>query len=158
MPGNAGRKVVPINIKKAKGTYRPCREKEVTPPSTSKPIPPVWLNPRAKQIFRHMVKRLGVIGLASATYTEAIALLSSRMEEVERFDKMLNDGNENGYVYKTTNSYGDDVLKEHPAVALREKAARHVHALLVEFGLTGASAQKVGTKKETKKKNEFEDL
>jgi P27 family predicted phage terminase small subunit len=156
MPGNAGRKIIPISIKEAKGTRRKDREKEVPPPSSKKPLPPLWLNKRAKQIFHHMVKRLNDIGLASATYTEAIALLSSRMEEVERFDKMLNDEKQNGYVYKTTNSYGDDILKEHPAVRLREKAARHVHALLAEFGLTGASAQKVGTRKESPKKNDFE--
>jgi len=154
----AGRKVIPIGIKKAKGTYRKTREKEVPPPSKEKPIPPTWLNKRAKQIFQHMVRRLDEIGLASRTYTEGIALLSCRMEEVERFDKMLNDSEANGYVYKSTNSYGDDILKEHPAVKLREKAVRHVHALLVEFGLTGASAQKIGTKKKEAKTNEFDEF
>jgi P27 family predicted phage terminase small subunit len=103
-----------------------------------------------------MVRRLDELGLASRSHTEAIALLACRMEEVERFDGILNDNKENGYVYKTTNSYGDDVLKEHPAVRLREKAARHVHSLLTEFGLTPASAQKVGTPKKKEKKNEFE--
>ena len=152
----AGRKIIPINIKKAKGTHQPCRDKVVPEPSKEKPVPPKWLNGRAKQIFRHMVKRLDELGLASRSHTEAIALLACRMEEVERFDKMLNDGNENGYVYKTTNSYGDDILKEHPAVRLREKAARHVHSLLTEFGLTPSSAQKVGTPKKKDKKNDFE--
>jgi P27 family predicted phage terminase small subunit len=153
----AGRKIIPIEQKKAKGTNRKHREKDVPNPSDRKPWPPGWLNKRAKQIFHHMVKRLDVLGLASSTYTEAIALLASRMEEVERFDRMLNDEKENGYVYQTTNSYGDPVLKEHPAVSLREKAAKHVHSLLTEFGLTGASAQKIGVKKEKTKKNDFED-
>ncbi|MEN6297743.1 MAG: phage terminase small subunit P27 family [Rectinema sp.] len=153
-----GRKVVPIDVKKARGTYRKDRDKKAPKPSPKKPAAPSWLNTRAKQIFNLMVKRLSEIGQASATYTEAIALLSSRMEEVERFDKILNDGEENGYVYKTTNSFGDAILKEHPAVRLREKAARHVHSLLTEFGLTGASAQKVGAQpKEGDKKNEFEE-
>lgn len=165
MPGQAGRKAIPSQIKLVTGTFRKDREKEVKPPSDKKPTPPLWLNTRSKQIFQHMVKRLAEIGLASATYTEAIALLSARMEEVERFDKMLNEGTKdadgnsaNGYVYQTTNSFGDSILKEHPAVKLREKAARHVHALLTEFGLTGASAQKVGVKKEKKKTNEFSDF
>ena len=154
----AGRKIIPINIKKLKGTHQPCRDREVPEPSKEKPYPPRWLNKRAKQIFHHMVKRLDELGLASRSHTEAIALLSCRMEEVERFDKMLNSDKENGYVYKTTNSYGDDVLKEHPAVKLREKAAKHVHSLLTEFGLTPSSAQKVGTPKKKTKKNEFEDF
>jgi len=151
-----GRKAIPTQLKIAKGTHRPHRDKDVPPPSTLKPVPPTWLTQRAKMIFHHMVRRLNDLGLASRSYTETIALLACRMEEVERFDKMLNDGEENGYVYKTTNSYGDDVLKEHPAVKLREKAASHVHKLLVEFGLTPASAQKVGTPKAKKKTNDFE--
>ncbi len=161
----AGRKAIPTHIKLIKGTLRKDRIKDIPPPSEKKPLPPTWLNTRAKQIFQHMVKRLDEIGLASATYTEAIALLSSRMEEVERFDKILNelsnseDGKATGgYFYKTTNSLGSSVLREHPAVRLREKAARHVHALLTEFGLTGASAQKVATKKQEKKTNEFSDF
>jgi P27 family predicted phage terminase small subunit len=174
MPGNAGRKVIPIDIKKAKGTYQPCRDREVAPPSNKKPVPPSWLNARAKQIFHNMVKRLAEIHLDSATYTEAIALLSSRLEEVERFDKILNEGMpieiedpetkekkmvmSNGYVYSTHNSYGDAILKENPAVALREKAFRHVHTLLTEFGLTGASAQKVGKPKDKSKASEFDDF
>jgi len=151
-----GRKAIPTQLKIVKGTHRPHRDKDVPEPSKEKPIPPGWLNKRAKAIFHHMVKRLDELGLASRSHTEAIALLACRMEEVERFDKMLNDGNENGYVYKTTNSYGDDILKEHPAVRLREKAARHVHSLLTEFGLTPSSAQKVGTPKKKDKKNDFE--
>jgi P27 family predicted phage terminase small subunit len=78
------------------------------------------------------------------------------MEEVERFDKMLNGAGENNYVYQTHNSYGDAILKENPAVALREKACRHVHALLVEFGLTPSASQKVGGGKEKPKKNDFQ--
>jgi P27 family predicted phage terminase small subunit len=152
----AGRKAIPTQLKIVKGTYRPHRDKDVPEPSKAKPTPPEWINKRAKCIFRHMVKRLDELGMASGTHTEALALLSCRMEEVERFDKMLNDDKGNGYVYKTTNSYGDDVLKEHPAVRLREKAARHVHSLLTEFGLTPSSAQKVGTPKKKEKRNKFE--
>ena len=158
-----GRKAIPIQIKKLKGTHQPCRDKDVPEPSKKLPYRPSWLNKRAKQIFHHMAKRLDEIGLASRSHTEAIALLSCRMEELERFDKMLNNAVDektgkptNGYVYKTTNSYGDDILKEHPAVKLREKAAKHVHSLLVEFGLTPASAQKVGTPKKKTKTNDFD--
>jgi P27 family predicted phage terminase small subunit len=160
----AGRKVIPINIKKAKGTFQACREKIVPKPSSKRPIPPSWLNKRAKQIFRHMDGRLAELGMSSASHTEVLALLACRQEELERFDKMLNDTvpDENGvvkggYIYEAKNSFGDIILRDHPAVKLREKAARHVHSLLVEFGLTPSAAQKVGTKKETKKKNEFDE-
>ena len=159
-----GRKVIPIEIKKLKGTHQPCRDKDVPEPSKKKPLPPLWLNKRAKMIFHHMVWRLDDLNLATRSHTEALAVLSSRMEEVERFDKMLNNSVDengkatNGYIYKTTNSFGDDILKEHPAVKLREKATRHVHSLLTEFGLTPASAQKVGTPKKKEKNNEFDNF
>ena len=148
-----GRKVIPIEIKKAKGTHQPCRDKDVPEPSEKKPLPPKWLNTRAKMIFRHMTRRLEDLNLATRSHTEALALLSSRMEEVEKFDKLLNTGG--GYTYKTKTTAGETVIKEHPACKLREKAANHVHKLLVEFGLTPASAQKVGTPKKKDKSNEF---
>jgi len=160
----AGRKVIPISIKQAKGTHQPCRDKDTYTPVSRKPVAPPWLNARAKAIFRREVKRLDEIKLASATYTGIIALLASRWEEAERFDKQLNESkgasgdSQNGYVYATTNSFGDPVLKEHPAVRLREKALRHVHSLLSELGLTPASAQKVGTPKKDGKKNAFSDF
>ena len=148
-----GRKVIPIEIKKAQGTHRPHRDKDVPEPSKKKPLPPVWINKRAKMIFHHMVRRLEELSLATRSHTEALALLSSRMEEVEKFDRLLNTGS--GYTYKTKTIAGDTLIKEHPAVKLREKAANHVHKLLVEFGLTPASAQKVGMPKKKDKSNEF---
>jgi P27 family predicted phage terminase small subunit len=157
MPGNAGRKPIPDYLKLAKGTLRKERQKEVPEAAKSKPFPPSWLNKRAKQIFHRLTKRLEENGgRASSTYTEIHSLCASRLEEVERFDKALNDEGQNGYVYTTTNAFGDSILKENPMVSMREKAMRHVQSLLVEMGLTYIAATKVGTKKETKKKNEFE--
>jgi phage terminase small subunit len=167
-----GRKVIPIPIKKAKGTYQKCRDKGSIEPSSKKPHPPSWLTPRAKQIFHQITKRLEDTGRASATFTEVQALLASRLEEVERFDKMLNgeisiefekgEGEEkeakkiNGYVYVTTNSFGDPILKDNPAVAQRKEAMRHAHSLLAELGLTHVSAEKFGSRGNKPKKNDFE--
>jgi P27 family predicted phage terminase small subunit len=149
-----GRKALPTQIKKAKGTHRPFRDKDVPTPSSKKPLPPAWLNSRAKQIFRHMVKRLSVLDMASQSHTETIALLACRLEEVERYDKIIN---EQGYVYATVNFRGDKIIKVRPEMALKEKALKQSQQLLAEFGLTPASAQKAGTPKEKKKKhNEFE--
>lgn len=154
----AGRKVVPIGIKQAKGTYRKDRDKKAAPPSEEKPVAPSWLNERAKEIFDELTKRLEEQSRASATYTESQALLASRLEEVERFDKMLNEDKDNGYLYKSVNSYGDDVLKEHPAVKLREKAFRHAQSLLDSFGLLPVSSGKVGGAKDNPPSNPFEQF
>ena len=157
MPGNAGRKPIPNYLKIAKGTLRKDRQKEIPEASNSKPIPPSWLNKRAKQIFHQLTRRLEGNGCrASSTYTEIHSICASRLEEVERFDKALNDERQNGYVYTTTNAFGDAILKDNPMVAMREKAMRHVQSLLVEMGLTYIAATKVGIKKESPKKNDFE--
>ncbi len=149
-----GRKALPTQIKKAKGTHRPYRDKVVPEPSGKKPVPPSWLNGRAKQIFRHMVKRLSELDMASKSHTETIALLSCRLEEVERYDKIIN---QQGYVYAAINSRGEKVIKVRPEIQLKEKASKQAERLLTEFGLTPASAQKAGTPKEKKvKHNQFE--
>lgn len=167
-----GRKAIPEHLKVVKGTSRNTRKKNTPDPAENKPWPPSWLTPRAKKIFHLVVKRLKDLKLDSQTYTEGIALLASRLEEVERFDKMLQEGFEievqdgdkkvkkhvQGYVYQTTNSYGDMILKEHPAVKLRDKAMRHTHSLLAEFGLTGASINKIGVKGKKQTKNEFDEF
>lgn len=153
-----GRKLIPIPIKKAKGTYRKDRDRKSPTPSDRKPIAPSRLNKRAKQIFWHMTGRLNEIGLATRTHTEAIAELAMWMEEEERFNAILNDGEHLRHFYKTKDTAGNDIWKQHPAVMLRDKAANMVHKYLTEFGLTAASSQKVGVKPDRKKTNEFDDL
>lgn len=153
-----GRKLIPIPIKKAKGTYRKHRDRNAPAPSDKKPYPPDRLNTRAKQIFWHMVGRLNEIGLATRTHTEAITELALYMEEEERFNKLLSEGGGLRHFYKTSDTAGNEVWKEHPVVRLRDKAAKMVYRYLVEFGLTAASAQKVGPGQKKKTSNEFDDF
>ena len=150
-----GRKAIPTQLKIIKGTHQPCRDKDVPEPSTLKPVPPSWLNQRAKMIFHHMVRRLDDLGLASRSHTEAIALLACRMEEVERYDKLMN---KQGYVYASVNTRGEKVIKVRPEILLRKDAAKQVQSLLTEFGLTPASAQKVGIPKKKTKTNSFDGI
>jgi P27 family predicted phage terminase small subunit len=153
-----GRKVVPIEIKKARGTYRKDRDKKAPTASRKRPLPPAWLNTRAKQIFWHMVGRLKDVGLASRTHTESLALLCSRLEEIERLDRYLSDPAIT-YTCDTFNAAGKPIVRLRPEVELRREAMRHAHALLAEFGLTPASRQKVGGGSEGKKPhNTFGDL
>lgn len=161
----AGRKAIPIELKKIRGTYRKDRDKNTPKPSKNKPLPPKWLNKRAKQLFWHFVGRLKEINLDSRTYTEAIALLACRAEELERFDKLLNSERKdtdtlesNPYVYVTYTKTGDKIIKTNPIVGERERAARHYHNLLVEFGLTGASAGKISVPAPRKEKDDFSDF
>jgi len=149
-PGS-GRKVIPLVIKEAKGTRERSREKIVVPPSDKIAIPPTSLNKRAKQIFQHYVKRrLEPMGLGSATYTEEIARLAIAQEEYERFNKILQ---KEGYTIKFRDREGNLVVKMRPEVKIRDMANTVIKASLLEFGLTPASAQKVGKPQEKKDKS-----
>ena len=154
-PGS-GRKVIPLVIKEAKGTRRHHREKIVVPPSDKVAVPPSALNKRAKQIFQHLIKnRLAHLGLASASHTEMLALLSREMEQLERLDKFLL---ENGFTFKSITGEDDEgnktyTVRKWPEVEIQKDMSRHVHALMNEFGLSPASAQKVGKPPEKKDKN-----
>jgi len=152
--------LVPVPMKKARGTYRKDRDKGSPPQSVAKLVAPPWLNKNGKKIFNTLKKRLEDFNMGSASYTESLALLASRMEEVERYSKILDD---DGPVIKNELRSPNDpdlVLKvsyqPHPIINLREKAMVHAHKLLVEFGLTAASIQRIGKPKEQKKKNAFD--
>lgn len=149
----SGRKVIPIDEKKAKGTYRAYREKPSAPTSKNKPIPPAWLNKRAKQIFHVIIKRIDEVSDASRTHTEGIALLAARQEEVERLSKFLDD---NGLTYQQTTREGIEVTKRRPEADTLDKSMRHLHTLLAEFGLTLSTSSRLPPKKIQKKKNEFD--
>lgn len=155
----AGAKVLPMNEKIAKGTFRKHRQKAIPLPSEKLPIPPSWLNRRAKSIFRLMVKRIGEITVASMTHTESISILCSRLEEVQRLTKYL-DENGSSYEKMGINREGIEFtlgVYARPEVKQRTDAIRHLHALLLEFGLTPSSLGRVKPKGDKGKvKNEFE--
>jgi P27 family predicted phage terminase small subunit len=151
-----GRKAIPINIKKTKGTFRSHRAKNVSTPSTKKPLPPSWLNKRAKQIFWHMVvRRLKPLGLASRDFTEKLALLCFNLERVERFSKYLD---ENGYTYEVITDKGSKYIRERPEVQFLKEADRRSDMLLTFFGLDPSSIQKISLKSKKERKNEFENF
>lgn len=151
-----GRKVIPIGIKKAKGTNQKCRERVVPIPSEKTACPPRNLNARARQIFQHLVKnRLSHLGLASASHTESIAVLAKRMERLEVIDKFIDD---HGVSYEVVSETGVSIFKPYPEAVIQKDLARHVQSLLAEFGLSPASAQKVGTKKPKQEQNDFDQF
>jgi len=152
----SGRKVIPLVIKEARGTRRKDREKFVSPPSDKLAIPPTALNKRAKQIFQHLVKnRLMHLGLASASHTEMLALLSREMEQLERLDKFLL---ENGFTFREITGEDDEGnkfyrVRKWPEVEIQKDMSRHVHALMNEFGLSPSSSQKIGRTPDKKQKD-----
>jgi phage terminase small subunit len=138
-----GRKEKPTNVHLLNGTYRKDRHGKQHPqPSTDLPKPPKALSKRAKQIFKLFVKRME--GWASKTHTEIIAICAQAHEEAELCNRVLTteDGSPS-FSYVTSNSFGDKILKARPEVSQRRAAWRQAQSLLIELGLTPASARKV---------------
>src|SRR5688572_22617681 len=138
-----GRKAIPF--KKLLGTERKGRiNTEAPTPEAATPNAPHGLTPRAVEWFGRLTSRLEVMGCASASHTEMLALLSRRLAEVETCDELIA---QHGEVYEATTDKGGFMLKANPAVAMRSEAMRHAQSLLAEFGLSLAAISKVKTLK-----------
>lgn len=127
------------------GTARPDRLPENEPiPEPDLPVPPSHLVAAEKAYFLTMVERLDRIGVASATDTELITQIALRLWEIEQLTKQIR---KDGRTVETFNiKTGLHMLRSHPAVAQRNEAQRHLHALLAECGLTPAARSKVSAK------------
>ena len=80
------------------------------------------------------------MGVASPDDQAALAMLASRLEEIETCTAVIED---NGRTYSTTATSGDRPMRARPEVAMRNESMRHAQSLLAEFGLTPATRSKV---------------
>jgi P27 family predicted phage terminase small subunit len=156
-----GRKVIPMNEKVAKGTFRKHRQVKIPVPSAKLPIAPRWLNPDAKRIFRLMVRRIGEITVASMTHTESISILASRLEEVQRLTKFIDENGSSFDKYGVNREGVEFCIGSYPRPESKQRsdAIRHLHTLLLEFGLTPSSLGRVKPKGDGgKETNEFSEF
>lgn len=152
----AGRKRIPDHLKIVKGTAQKCRMNPDAPPSNpGVASAPDWLSGRAAELFDQMSATLLGMGIASPDDRAALALLSSRLEEVEVLTAVIEDC---GRTYEKRDEDGNVILsRPRPEVAMRNEAMRHAQSLLAEFGLTPAARSKVSAGK-PKEENPFAGL
>ena len=135
------RKRKPDHLKVVQGTDRPDRMNPDAPTAAEgSPIAPDWLSERATEIFGDLVSILDDMGIASPDNAASLAMLASRLEEVEITTAIIEDL---GRTYTTINAQGGVMHRGRPEVAQRSEAMRHAQSLLAEFGLTPASLSKV---------------
>jgi P27 family predicted phage terminase small subunit len=138
-------KRTPDYLKTIKGTARPDRTNPDAPPvNVGVATAPGWLNNRAAELFAQLSAMLLGMGIASPDDQAALAMLASRLEEIEICTATIEDA---GRVYMTTATSGDKLMRAHPCVAMRNEAMRHAQSLLAEFGLTPATRGKVSAGK-----------
>lgn len=130
-------KRTPDSLKLIKGTARPDRMNPDAPaPNKGITHPPEWLADRAAELFMQLSAILNGMGVASPDDVHALAMLSSRLEQVEILTVTIEDS---GFTYLSEGG----LWKARPEVAMRAEAMRHAQSLLNEFGLTPAARSKV---------------
>ncbi|MEH7827118.1 phage terminase small subunit P27 family [Gemmobacter denitrificans] len=144
-----GRKPKPTHLKILGGETRPHRVNYDEPLAKSgTAVAPEWLSNRATEIFDQISATLHGMGIASPDDQHALALLASRLEEVELLTAVIEDG---GRTYASENEKGGVMYRARPEVGMRNEAMRHAQSLLEGFGLTPSARSKVsvGKPKET---------
>lgn len=151
-----GRKPKPDRLKVVEGTARPDRMNPDAPAvNIGVAEAPEWLSQRAAELFAQLSATLLGMGIASPDDQIALALLASRIEEVELMTAAIEDG---GRTYDQTDEDGNIRMRRAaPEVGLRNEAMRHAQSLLAEFGLTPAARSKVSARS-PEKENPFAGL
>lgn len=131
-------RIRPATARPASQTKKAERLEAVAP--AGRMSPPSWLPQESRAHFRRVARLLQAEGRASPSHVDSVALLASRLTEIEACNEALADGSS----YETTTDRSEaPLVRAKPEVAQRSEAMRHAHSLLVELGLTPAAAHRM---------------
>ena len=126
----AGRKPKSPELRVLTGTQRDDRQVAVGEPAPEGAmICPLHLSDLAQLHFRSIALMLEEQKRASPHYAEHVALLAQRLEQIQRFQAVLESA---GDTYETTNAQGSTMIRARPEVAMLADAMRHAQSLLGE--------------------------
>jgi P27 family predicted phage terminase small subunit len=124
-------------MKRARGTYQPCRNSPAEPQGTpGVPDPPRGLDARERTEWAALGERLVLMGVLQVEQVEALELL---VRAKVRYLRLAAKVREMGEVL--TNARGE--LYRNPHAIAMERAEVEYRRLLLEFGLTPAAATRV---------------
>ena len=135
--GRRGPPPLPSTLKRARGTYRPCRESPSEPCGTrGVPAPPPDLDAEERAEWDELGPRLVRMGVLLREQAEAFELL---VRGKVRYRRLALKVREMGEVI--VDSKGD--LVRNPSAIAMERAEIEYRRLLGEFGLSPAAATRV---------------
>jgi len=152
-----GRKKIPANIHKLKGTFDPSRHSE-TPGNENLDtamVPPNFLSDRAKAIFNELYLIIETLGYSDNSHSNMLALCAITLQEIEVLSEALNGM---PLSYKTQSTTGETLWKAMPQVKQRSDAIRRAQSLLAEFGLSASSMAKISKSTDKQTFNPFADF
>lgn len=133
----------PTHLKTVQGTVQKCRANPNEPvASAMMPVAPEYLSEAAAAKFSWLVTILDGMGVASRDDTDALAMLSSLLVDVEEDTVLLNSV---PAFYVPSEESG--IIRAHPAINRLATNRQRAQALLGEFGLTPAARSKVSAGK-----------
>ena len=136
-----GRKPTPSHLKVVRGTNRADRANNSEPkPRRELPSAPAHMTDRGREAWGYVcgiADRMGILTEADALALEL--LCEARSDWLSARDEITAAG---GETYTTDAG----LIKAHPAVAMRNDAARRMQSLLAEFGMSPSSRSKVSAK------------
>lgn len=140
-PG-AGRKRDDPAAKRLRGTERKDRDGEAPAPMVpGAMVAPSYLSSDLGQLlFGSIAQILEQQGRASPHYTDVVALLAQRLEQIQRWQAVLEC---EGDTYEAKTQHGF-MIRKRPEVQMLSDAMRHAHSLLGELMITPATALRLG--------------
>lgn len=146
-PG-AGRRRKAPELKILAGTDRPDRTTPVGEDAPEGPmVAPMHLSDFAQANFAAIAGILEAQKRSSPHYAEHVALLAQRLEQIQRFQAVLEMSGDT-YTTESAKKVGDRVIvtrliRARPEVAMLSDAMRHAQSLLGELMLNPAAALRI---------------
>jgi phage terminase small subunit len=105
-------------------------------------ICPMHLSDLAQLIFSQLAGMLEKQGRSSAEYAQHVALLAQRLEQVQRFQAVVES---EGDTYETRTAAGGRMIRARPEVAMLSDAMRQAQSLIGELMLNPSAALRVAS-------------
>ena len=147
---NSGRRRKAPELKALTGNARPDRENAVGEPApTGAMICPLHLSDLAQLLFRNLASILEEQQRASPHYAEHVALLAQRLEQVQRYQAVLEVEGDT-FTTESAKKIGErlvitKMVRARPEVAMLSDAMRHAQSLLGELMLNPAAALRIAS-------------
>lgn len=141
----------PKAVKQLTGTYRKDRDRELDVPTVDALQPPTWLvHGEALREWHRVTQELAEVGLLSAMDQSAIAFYCMAFADWLDAVKILEV---EGMITRSKTG----VVKQHPAIAIRNEAWRRLMTASQAFGMSPTARTKLGTStaKDEKRENPF---
>lgn len=152
-PG-AGRRRKDPALKLLTGTARADRDNELSEAvPQGRMIPPLHLSDPARLFFDSIALMLAEQKRASPHFAEHVALLAQRLEQIQRWQAVLEI---EGDTYETSTATGGTMYRVRPEVRMLSDAMRHAQSLLGELMLTPAAALRLASDKPPADADPFE--